>query len=346
MNPFFRTFRPAALLALAAFALTGCGEKPAASAPAGAASGAKPLTKIVLQTDWYAQPEHGGFYQALVKGYYREAGLEVQIVPGGPNAIPPQKVALGSAQFSIGRSDELAIAVSRGIPLQIVAALMQRDPQAIMFHEEGGISEFKDLDGRNVMAVPGSGWIMLMEKKFGITVSVTPLDFGLSRFMADKKFVQQCFITNEPYYVRQQGAKVKTLLLSGIGFPPYRVWYTSRSFAEKNPAIVKAFTAASIRGWSEYISGDRAEADRMIASLNAKMVPEFIAYSLATMRDYKLVAGDPEKGEAIGRIDPARIDEELRQLAALGVLGQPVKLADFFDPQFLPDNLRAKSASP
>lgn len=344
MNPSARVSLPFRLLAAAAaLGLAGCGDKPAATAPA--AAGEKPLTKIVLQTDWYAQPEHGGFYQAQVKGYYKEAGLDVQIVQGGPNAIPTQKVAMGATQFSIGRTDEIAIAAGRGIPLQIVAALMQRDPQAIMFHEEGGIGGFKDLDGRNIMAVPGAGWIMLMEKKFGIKVSVTPLDFGLSRFMADKRFVQQCFITNEPYYVRQQGAKPKTLLLSDIGFSPYRVWFTSRAFAAKNPEIVRAFTAASIRGWTEYISGDRAEADKVIGALNKQMVPEFIAYSVGAMREFKLVTGDPAKGEAVGKIDPARLEEELRQLAAIGALGQPVKLADLFDPQFLPESLRPAKAA-
>ncbi len=344
MNPCARISLPFRLLAAAsALAFAGCGEKPATTAPA--APGEKPLTKIVLQTDWYAQPEHGGFYQAVAKGYYKEVGLDVQIVQGGPNAIPAQKVALGTTQFSIGRSDEVAIAAGRGIPLQIVGALMQRDPQAIMFHEEGGIGSFKDLDGRNIMAVPGAAWIMLLEKKFGIKVSITPLDFGLSRFMADKRFVQQCFITNEPYYVRLQGAKPKTLLLSDTGFSPYRVWYTSRSYAAKNPAVVKAFTAASIRGWTDYLSGDRSEADKVIGALNKQMVPEFIAYSVGAMREFKLVTGDPAKGEAIGKLDPARLEEELRQLAALGLLGQPVKLAEIFDPQFLPDELRAKSTA-
>jgi NitT/TauT family transport system substrate-binding protein len=326
--------------------LAGCG-KPADPKPAAAGSSpAKPLTKIRFQTDWYPQAEHGGHYQALAEGFYAEAGLDVEILSGGPGPTVPQKMIGGLADIAMGRSDDIMVQVGNGLPFVIVGALMQHDPQALLLHDENPVKTFADLNGKSIMAAPGTNWINFLKVRYKIEFNIVPLNYGLAQFMADKNFIQQCFITNEPYYVRQQGAKVKTLLLSGIGFSPYRVWYTSRSFAEKNPAIVKAFTAASIRGWSEYISGDRAEADRMIASLNAKMVPEFIAYSLATMRDYKLVAGDPEKGEAIGRIDPARIDEELRQLAALGVLGQPVKLADFFDPQFLPDNLRAKSASP
>lgn len=331
----------AALATVAALLLAGCGER--APAPKTEAGG-RALTKVVLQTDWYAQPEHGGFYQALVKGYYREAGLDVEIAQGGPNSMPVQKVALGSAQFAIGRSDELSIAVGRGVPVVMVGALMQRDPQAIMFHEESGIKGFKDLDGRKVMAVPGASWITLTERKYGIKLSVTPLDFGLSRFLADKAFVQQCFITNEPYYVRQQGAKPGVLLLSDTGVSPYRIWFTSRAFAEKNPEAVRAFTVASIRGWSEYLTGDRADADARIGALNKQMVPEFIAFSVGAMKQYGLVDGDPAKGDKLGRIDPARLAGELKQLAELGLLGRPLQVSDVFDERFLPAELRAAPA--
>ena len=327
-------------LAALAFALAGCGEKTPPAAP----GSAPVLTKISVQTDWYAQPEHGGFYQALVKGYYREAGLDVTISQGGPNAIPRQKVALGAVEFGVGRTDELIVGAGQGVPLVAVGALMQRDPQGIMFHKESGIRSFKDLDGRSLMAEPGAAWITIAEKKLGIKISILPLDFGLSRFLADKKFVQQCFITNEPYYVRQQGADPGTLLLSEAGISPYRIWYTNRSFLAKNPGAVRAFTAASIRGWREYLDGDRKDADAMIGSLNKQMTPEFIAYSVGAMREFKLVHGDPAKGEQIGQIDPVRLGEEIAQLTSIGVLGKPVKLADVFDENFLPAEVRAKRA--
>jgi NitT/TauT family transport system substrate-binding protein len=176
-----------------------------------------------------------------------------------------------------------------------------------------------------------------------VKISVTPLDYGLSRFMANKDFVQQCFVTNEPYYVRQQGVDPGVLMLSETGFAPYRVWYTSRDFINKNPEAVRAFTAASIRGWNEYITGDRQEADVRIRSLNKGITPEFSDYCAAALRDNLLVAGDPNKGEATGRIDPARLAEEVRQLKELGMLGQQVKVTDVFDDRFLPDDVRAKS---
>ena len=326
----------ALLAALAAIVLSGCGDQ-RSSAPAPAQV---KLEKVILQTDWYAQPEHGGFYQAQVKGYYRDVGLDVEILQGGPNAIPTQKVALGTAQFAVGRTDELIIAAGRGIPVVALAALMQRDPQGVMFHPESGIRDFKDLDGRSVMTVPGAAWLTLVQLKYGIKMSVTPLDFGLSRFLADKRLVQQCFSTNEPFYIRQQGVDVGVLLLSEAGIDPYRIWFTSSDYAARRPEVVRAFTAASIRGWRDYIDGDRRDADVRIGQLNQKMTPEFIAFSVEVMRANRLVHGDPAKGELLGRIDPARLGAEIKRLSAIGVLDRAVTLAEVFDGKFLPEDVR------
>jgi NitT/TauT family transport system substrate-binding protein len=325
---------------LAALLLAGCSRD---AAPKTAPGGGPALTKVILQTDWYAEPEHGGFYLALVKGYYREAGLDVEISQGGPNSMPPQKVATGAATFAIGRSDDVAIACSRGVPIVMVGALMQRDPQAIMFHRESGIHTFKDLDGRNIMAVPGSTFLPIMEQTFHIKVAVTPLDFGLSRFMADKNFVQQCFITNEPFYVRKEGANVDTLLLSDTGFSPYRVWYAKKNYIAEHPDVVRAFTAASIRGWREYITGDPTEANARISSLNPKMDPDFMNYSLKAMQDFKLVTGDPALGEAIGQIRRERIEHELKQLAGIGQFERPLDVV--FDDRFLPAEAQPAGAA-
>ena len=313
-----------------ALLLAGCSRS---AAPA--SSGPK-LTKVVLQTDWFAEPEHGGFYQALVKGYYREAGLDVEIRQGSPSTHPPQVIATGQADFAIGRSDDVSIFVSRGVPVVYVGAYMQRDPQAIVYHEESGIKSFKDLAGRNIMAVPGSAFISIMEKRYGIKVAITPSDYGVSRFLADPNFVQQCFITNEPYYLRQQGAKIGVLPLWGSGYSPYRVWFARKDFVQAHPDIVKAFCAATLRGWHDYASGDHAAADARIGELNPKMTPDFVKFSAAAMQEYQLIAGDPQAGEALGRIDPARVARELQQLSDIGQLDRPLKVDEVLDPHFLP----------
>lgn len=341
IKSFHRRFAGPAVLA-ALLSAAGCARHAAAPETASV----RHPVKVVLQTDWYAQPEHGGFYEALAEGLYRRAGLDVVIRQGGPSIVPAQMVATGRADFAIGRSDDVIIAASRGIPLVMVGALMQRDPQAIMFHKESGIHGFRDLNGRNIMAVPGSAFIPIMERTYHIKVAITPSDFGMSRFLADKNFVQQCFITNEPYYVRRHGAHVGVLLLSDSGFSPYRVWYTRREMIRDHPDVVRAFTAASIRGWHEYLLGNRAAADALIAARNPKMTPDFMRYSVHAMRQYGLVTGDPAQGETIGQIRRSRIATQIRQLESIHLLERPVTVDEVFDPHFLPAAVEAPAAKP
>ena len=297
MGPERMAGRGAGFALAGVLAFAGCARRPAA-----AEAGGPGLIHVSLQTDWYAQPEHGGFYEALAKGYYREAGLDVEIRQAVPGQIVQQNVATGHSDFGMGSSNDVLVAAGRGVPLVMVAALMQRDPQALMVHRGSGIKSFKDLDGRNIMALPGSPFIDVLEKIYGIRLSVTPTDFGMDRFLADKNFIQQCFVTNEPYYVSRHGAEPEVLLISDSGFSPYRVWYTRRSFIAEHPEVVRAFTAASIRGWRDYLGGDRAAANALIASLNPKMEPAFMDYSVEAMRKYHLVTGDPG-GRRGGRPD-------------------------------------------
>lgn len=296
--------------------------------------------KVVLQTDWFPQPEHGGFYQALVEGYYQEEGLDVEIRPGGPNVGPDTKVALGQADFALQRSDQVILAASRGLPLVMVGAMMQKDAQGIMVHQGSGIESWQDLDGRSIMAIPGSLYLQLLEKKLGVRMSVIPHDFGMERFIADKDFVQQCFVTNEPFYVAQKGAHPKTFLLSDAGINPYRVWYTRRSFARQSPDVVAAFTRASVRGWREYLFGDRSQADAVISGLNPKMTPEFIEFSVNKMIDQNLVTGDSGDPEAIGKLERSRISAEIEEMAELGLLENVPAVGVIYTDRFLPESTR------
>ena len=320
------------LLPLAvAILVAGCGGG-ADKAREDGAIGEAPPFEIILQTDWYAQPEHGGFYQALAEGYYAEEGLKVTIVPGGPNTLASQKVAQGVAQFAISRSDEVIIAAERGVPLIMIGALMQKDPQALMFHEESGIETLADLDGRSIMAGPGSAFLEILKLQYEIDFSVIPLDYGMSRFLADKEFVQQCFITNEPFYVAQAGANVRTILLSESGFNPYRVWFTSKAFLRRHPEVVAAFHRASTRGWQSYLFGERSKANALIAEQNPKMNETFMAYVVQAMLDNNLVTGDSGDIADIGIIQPSRIEEQLEQLKRIGLVKEPLTVDTVFHP--------------
>jgi NitT/TauT family transport system substrate-binding protein len=321
---------------LAAVALVGCGPRNApASKDAGADHG---FLKVGFQLDWYPSAEHGGHFQALVKNYYRDAGIDVAILPGGPGAYPYQKVANGQAQLAMGRADDVILAIKQGLPLLIVGVQMQHDPQAILVHAESSVKSFKDLEGKSVMGGVGANWVAFLKARYGINFNVMPMDFGLARFMSDKRFIQQCFISNEPYYVELQGVKTRALLIADGGYDPYRVIFTSRAFAREHPEAVKAFVAASARGYTEFLDGDNAEARARIQRENSSQTPALIDFSIAAMKRYKLVAGDPEKGEHVGKLTPARMKALLQTLVDLKVLDAPVPPAEqFVSYVFLPE---------
>ena len=323
---------------LASLLLAGCGRSSNSAMVAGDSvpAGEKPLLKVGFQLDWFPSAEHGGHYQALVKNFYRDAGLDVTIVPGGPGQSGMQKVALGQIEFAMGRSDDVILAVSHNLPLLIVGAQMQHDPQAILVHDESPVKSFRDLDGKSIMVSPGSNWITFVQAHYGVHFGVFPNDFGLARFMADPNFIQQCFISNEPYYVGQHGVKTRALLIADAGYDPYRVIFTSQAFAKEHPEAVRAFMAASVRGWADYLHGDSSAAAARIQQENQTQTPGLINYSIAAMKSHQLVEGDPAKGERIGLITPARMTGMVQTLVQLQVLPAPLPLEDFARFDFVP----------
>ena len=333
MGPIRFSCRWAALILAGLTLLNGC----ARNEPETVTKAGKTFTRIILQSDWFAQPEHGGFYQALANGYYEEAGLEVEIRQGGPNAMPAAKLIAGQVHFAFGRSYEGILRVARGVPLLMVGAFLQHDPQGIMSHEENPVNSFEDLDGKNIMAMPGMAWIDMLKMKYNIEFGVIPHDFGMERFINDKTFIMQCFVTNEPYYVRRKGAHPKTLLISSSGFDPCHVIYTTQQFARDNPEIVRAFVAASIRGWRDYITGDPSPANKLIAARNPRMTADFMAFVRHALIENKLVAGYPERGEYIGLFSPARMEEQMQDLLSVDLLDKPLPVKSFMTTRFLPE---------
>jgi NitT/TauT family transport system substrate-binding protein len=296
---------------------------------------------VAFQLDWYPAPEHGGEYEALVKNYYRDAGLDVTIVPGGPSSYGIQKVATGRVELSMASCDDVILAVKRGAPLLIVGAHLEHNPQAIMVHDESPVRTFKDLDGKTIMAIAGSTWIDYVQNHYGIAFNVVPADYGLARFMADKGYIQQCFITNEPYFAELNGQKTRSLLIANSGYDPYRVLFTSRSFAREHPDVVRAFVAASAKGWVEFMHGDAAEARARIQADDPSQSQPLMDYSIAAMKRYQLVEGDPAKGECAGQITAQRITALMQALVDLKIMDSPPPLDQFVSFDFLPPAARA-----
>ena len=328
------------LIALVLFA--GCG-KPSAPTPAiDAKTGAPAPTKVRFLTDWYPQAEHGGNYQALAKGYYAEAGIDVEIIGGGPGPTVQQKMVSGNADIAMGRSDQVIVDVNTGLPFVIVGALMQHDPQALLLHDESPVKTFADLDGKSIMAVPGATWITFLKAKYKIDFGLVPLNYGLAQFMGNKNFIQQCFITNEPYFVIKNGAKPRTLLLDDSGFKPYRVYFATLKFVRENPEAVRAFVAASIRGWDDFMTGDPTPGQKLITARNDQMTTEFMTYSIKAMTENRLVSGDPAAGEATGLLKRQRLQEQLEILVQLKIIPAPLPLERIVRFDFLPPALQAK----
>ena len=301
------------------------------------AAGGKPaLLKVSLQTDWFPQAEHGGFYQALARGYYREAGLAVEILPGGPGANIKPRVAKGEADFGLNRSDDVLVAASQGLPLVMVGAVFQHDPQALMVRAESPVKALKDLGGCTVIATPGMTWIAALQKKYRITFNLKPNTFGIAAFLAEPDAIQQCLVTNEPFFAQEQGLHVRTLPIAASGFDSYHVIICRRELAQARPDVVRAFLAASIRGWRDYLEGDPAPAHALILERNPQTSRALLEFSRSEMILRSLVTGDPALDEGIGRISLARLAKQQAALLELKVMATPVSIGAVATRAFLP----------
>jgi len=327
--------RPAAAIgAAAALLLAGCSrEKPAAGA------GPQP-TPVVLQTNWYAEAEHGGYYEALAKGYFRDENLDVRIVQGGPGAYPVQRVVTGQVQFALARSDDLMMAAQQKFPVLIVSAQLEHDPQVIIVHSESAVNGFRDLDGKSIMAEPGSAWISYLEQKYSIHINTIPENYEIAQFLADKNFIQQGFLTSEPFVFDQLKVPTRSMLISDSGYDPYRVLFCSRDFAHSHPDVVRGFVRASIRGWQDCLRSDPSPGDRLITRDHPETTPAILAYSWARLKSAHIVDGDAAKGERIGLITRRRLEAQIAILHQLGLLSGDIGVDEFASLDFLPDDLR------
>jgi NitT/TauT family transport system substrate-binding protein len=312
-------------------------------APSGPPAEASSQPRIRFKTDWYPQAEHGGFYQALAKGYYKEAGIDVEIVQGGPGILVPQLMAAGQIDIAMARSDDIIVYANQGLPFVIVGVYMEHDPQAILVHEEDSVRTFSDLNNRTIMAVPGVHWIDYLKLRYHIDFKQIPSNFGVAQFMADRTFIQQCFVTNEPYFVRKNGGHPRTLLLSESGYDPYRILFTTRDFLRDHTEAVRGFIAASLRGWDDFMNGDPSPAKALISKHNANMSDEFMDYSIKAMRDEHIIFGKSELGERLGLMTRARMQEQVDALARLKIVSQGVPLDKIVRFDLIPPGLQQGS---
>ncbi len=316
----------AAVVAFAALIVTGCHRQQATSVNG--------VTTVRLQLDWYPQPEHGGFYTALNLGYYKAEGLDVTIVPLPQYGSVGQLVASGKADFGLASSDQILAWDASGLPMDAVAATMQHDPQAVMVHKDSPIQGFKDLDGHSVASQPGAVWLKFVISKYGLkNVRGVPSTLSIANFLADPNYVQQIFITSEPFFAKQAGAEVRTFLISSSGYDPYRVQFTTHEFASEHPDIVAKFVRASIRGWNEYLR-DPAPTNTLLLQLNPALNPAQETYTAQALRDGGFVNGGDASGSQTGRMSAARWTASYEQLKSLNILDGPLDPSTAYDLKF------------
>ncbi len=311
--------RTRALLAAAAAALASGCSKQAAEA-----------SRINVQLDWVAEPEHGGFYQAVAKGYFRDAGLDVNIMQGGPNAFVLQKVATAKAQIAQSDSTNTLIAISQGLPLVNIAAVFQNDPSVLMLHADNPVSRFEELNGKTIMARPEWAFLPYLRNKYHIDFKLIPQNFAVGNFIADRNFIQQGFYTAEPFFIVKGGAKPPKFLYAwDAGFDAYTTILANRPWAESHREQLRAFVAAYIRGWKDYIEGDPTPAHTLMKQLNPNVTDEFLAFSRKMIIQEKLVVGRHSTDDTqIGRISRERYAIQIGQLEELGIVPKGILTVD------------------
>jgi NitT/TauT family transport system substrate-binding protein len=293
------------------------------------------FVKVALQADWYPQPEHGGFYTALVRGYYKDAGLDLSIQPGGPYLNVEQQVAVGAAQFGMSSSDKILESVADGQPLVAVAATMQHDPQGVMVRKDSPIHSFADLNGHTVAIKTGSTWWQFIEKRYALTnVHEVPAMMNVANFVADPQYVQQAFATSEPFFAQQAGIQTRVILTSDAGYNPYRVMFTTRDYLRHHPDVVLKFVDASLKGWRDYLS-DPSTAHAVIVKLNPALNQQWMNFTWGALRDGHFVAGDDLGGAELGKMTVQRWDMMYKQLLDLGVIDKQFEPATAYTLQFV-----------
>jgi NitT/TauT family transport system substrate-binding protein len=312
----------------------------ASFSPAALAAAGKPLFKITVQLDWIAEPEHGGLYQAQARGFFRDEGLDVTLIPGGPNAFVMPSVATGKADIGQADSTNTLLQQAEGLPVVQFAAVFQDDPSGLLVNADSSVRTFEDLQGKTIIARPEWAFLKFLQKKYGLKVNIVPQNFSVAAFLGNKEAIQQGYFIAEPYHIVKAGGKMPRFLSTwDAGFRAYAVLVTNRKFAREHPAELRAFVRAYINGWRDYLEGDPAPAHEALKKANSANTDDFMMFSRKMIIDEKLVPGrDPNSSiSRIGRLDPQRFETQIAQLEELGILPKgKVRVTDAITTDFLP----------
>lgn len=299
---------------------------------------AQAVDKVTFLTNWFAQAEHGGFYQAKATGLYEKAGLDVTIKMGGPQVNGSQLLLAGDADFMMGYDIQVLKGREQNLPLVTVASSFQFDLQGIMTHDD--VADLAALKGRPILIAGSSRttfWPWL-RAKYGYTDDqIRPYTFNLQPFFADKTVAQQAYPSSEPYQAEQQNEKAKFFLLADDGYPPYgsTIVTTEKMIADK-PDVVARFVKASLEGWRDYMKNP-APANALIKADNAKMTDGQLAFAIEKMKKMKAIDRGDATTRGVGIITADRYEKIYDFLVTGGLLDPKVDWHKTFDDRFVKD---------
>ena len=333
----YRLDRRTALRTAAGLALAGPLLAPLARRPR-----AQTLDKVSFQTDWRAQAEHGGYYQAIAAGLYRKAGVECDLRQGGPSLNISQLLLAGRVDMVMSNSFEAFTYVRESAPFYTIAAIFQKDPQVLIGHPDTGFDSFEKLRGRTLLI--GSGgrvtyWPYL-RRKYGLSDSqLRPYNFNMAPFLADKNVVQQGFLSSEPYSIAQAlGRPPSVLLIADAGFSAYQTTIAiSRRVAAEKRDLVQRFVDATLEGWAQYLKGGPgiAAANALIKQANPEQTDDRIAYAIKVLAERGIVLSGDALKDGIGAMSDARWKSFYDSMVEVEVLPKGLDVARAYTLEFV-----------
>lgn len=348
-----RKFLQYGALAVGSGWVTACAanQSPQSESPSPAASSTTSgaLTKVTYGTNWFAQAEHGGFYQAVATGIYEKHGLDVTIKMGGPQVNGTQLLLGGAVDFFMGYTADAIKAVEENIPKVTVAAIFQKDPQVILAHPESGAKTLADLKGKPIFistAANATFWPFL-KAKFGFTdAQQRPYNFNPAPFLADKTSAQQGYLTSEPLTIKKEGGfDPIVFLLADYGYDPYSTTIEcKRELVEQNPDLVQRFVDASIKGWYSYLEDDPTPANTLIKKDNPEMTDEQLANSLAKLKEYGIVISGDAETKGIGAMTNERWKNFFDSMSQQGIFQPGIDYTNAYTLQFVNKGVDAYKA--
>ena len=287
---------------------------------------AETLDKVTFGTNWVAEAEHGGFFQAVADGTYTKYGLDVTIVPGGPNENNRMLLIAGKIDFFMAANTLMSFdAVANNVPVVTIAAIFQKDPQVMLTQPDAKVTKIEDLKPLTLFVSKEgmTSYFQWLKSEYGFSEkNVRPYNFNPQPFIANPKSAMQGYVTSEPFAVEKAaGFKPNVILLADSGFNTYSTLIeTRRDLVDKKTDLVQRFVDASIVGWNNYIYGDNSAGNAMIKKLNPEMTDELLAYSVAKMKQYGIVDSGESLKNGIGAMSDDRYSSFFNKMVKAGVV--------------------------